>query len=59
MPYSFLLQHDAQVFHYLYDVWKIDLDYFAFNNVFNNDLVSLAICIDDFITDGDLLTKAK
>jgi hypothetical protein len=57
--YSLLEKSDQQVFSFLTDKWKFVLQYFSFNEVYKENLITHPIDLDPFLNDKALQHKAE
>jgi hypothetical protein len=56
--YSLLEKNDQQVFSFLTDKWKFVLQYFSFNEVYKENLITHSVDLDPFLSDKVLQHKA-
>ncbi len=59
ISYDLLLEKDEQVISFLKDKWKFNLNYFDFNQVYKNNLMSTPCDVDRFVPTKTLLIKAQ
>ncbi|MGZ3766839.1 MAG: sulfotransferase [Mucilaginibacter sp.] len=57
--YALLEEFDQQVFFCLTKKWRFALQYFSFKEVYKENLISGTIDLSPFISDKELLSKAK